>query len=264
MAQAQTEEIPSVEGSAKSRFAALTRFAVDLLVPPRCAACGRPIAEAHGLCAGCWPRLRLIERPYCDRLGTPFPYELGAGTLSTAAIADPPIYDRARAAAVYDDVARSLVHGLKYADRTELAVMMGRWMARAGDDILAGADVLVPVPLYRTRLWRRRFNQAAMLAHAVARMRTILVSTSALVRVRSTRQQVGLTARERAENVRGAFRVPAEQRIIVDGRHVVLVDDVLTSGATVSAATRALKRAGASKVDVLVFARVVGGDVETI
>ncbi len=264
MVDVHSDEVPSDDGGAKSRLAAALRFAVDLLVPPRCAACAKPIAEAHGLCASCWPRLSLIERPFCDRLGTPFPYEHGAGTLSTAAIADPPVYDRARAVAVYGDVARGLVLGLKYADRTELAVMMGRWMARAGADILADADVLVPVPLYRTRLWRRRFNQSAMLAHAVAQVRPVAVSTAALVRVRSTRQQVGLTARERTENVRGAFRVPPEQRIAVAGRHVVLVDDVLTSGATVAAATRALKRAGAAKIDVLVFARVVGSDFEAI
>ena len=256
---------PVTKGGGKgSPFKAIAGFLIDALVPPRCALCGRSILEAHGLCASCWSRLRLIERPFCERLGTPFPYELGAGAISTAACDDPPPYQRARAVAVYDEGARALVHGLKYGDRSELAVMMGRWMARAGADILMAADLLVPVPLHRSRLWARRFNQAAMLCHEIARVTGSAVSTNALLRVRRTRRQVGLSARERAVNVRGAFRVPAERRIDIAGRRIVLVDDVLTSGATVAAAVRALRRAGAANIDVLVFARVVGDDRETI
>ena len=173
------------------------------------------------------------------------------------AIADPPAYDRARAAVRYDEMARKLVLSFKYGDRLDLAPMMGRWMARAGRELLAEADALVPVPLHWRRLWARRFNQSAALAGAIAEPAGVPVLPGALKRVRATAQQVGLSKTERADNVQGAFRVPAERKGQVAGRRLVLVDDVLTSGATVDTCARALLRAGAAHVDVLVFARVV-------
>jgi ComF family protein len=150
-------------------------------------------------------------------------------------------------------------NGLKYRDRLELGGWMGEWMARAGAELVADADLVVPVPMHRWRLWSRRFNQSANLAAAVAGLAGKPLSTEVLVRSRPTRQQVGLTAGERDRNVRGAFKVPDDQRLAVAGRSILVVDDVLTTGATVRAATRALTRAGADSVDVLVFARVVRG-----
>jgi ComF family protein len=195
----------------------------------------------------------------CQRLGIPFAFDSGAGLLSMKAIADPPAYNRARAAVRYDDVARKLVHALKYGDRLDLASTMGRWMARAGRDLLADADALVPVPLHWRRQWARRFNQSALLAQIIARTNGRVVAHGALKRVKATPQQVGLDKSERAHNVQGAFRVPAAGRAEVAGRKLLLIDDVLTSGATIDACTRALLRAGAASVDVLVFARVVAG-----
>lgn len=238
----------------------LGRAVLDTALPPVCLACRRPVADDHALCVTCWGGLAPIERPFCERLGTPFSFDLGEGALSAAAIADPPPYDRARAAVRYGDVAGNLVHALKYRDRGEVAALMGRMAARAGRDLLVDADALVPVPLHPRRLWTRRFNQAATIAGVVGRSAGVAVDPFALTRVRPTPHQVGLDKGERADNVRGAFRVPAERRIAVEGRRLVLVDDVLTSGATVAAATRALKRAGAARVDVLVFARVVQGE----
>ncbi|HMN85673.1 MAG TPA: ComF family protein, partial [Bauldia sp.] len=162
-----------------------------------------------------------------------------------------------RAVAAFDDVARRLVHGLKYRDRTELARWMGAWMARAGTELLRDADLVVPVPLHRRRLWWRKFNQSAALADGVASAAGRRFAPSALVRVKATRQQVGLSGAERDRNVAGAFRVNPDARGEIAGRRVLLVDDVYTTGATVKAATRALLRSGASAVDVLVFARVV-------
>ena len=202
--------------------------------------------------------MRFIERPFCERLGTPFDQELGEGLLSPQAIADPPVFARARAVARFEDgPARKLAHRLKYSDRAELARPIARWMARAGADILADADFLVPVPLHRLRLWQRRFNQAALLAKEVSRWTGKPCDVGALLRVKATRSQVGLSRVQRAENLQGAFRVA--EGASVRGRNVILVDDVLTSGATANAASRVLLRAGAKRVDVLVFARVVTG-----
>ena len=223
------------------------RGVIGLVYPPSCIACGGATAVPHALCAGCWREMRFIERPYCERLGTPFSVDLGSpGLLSPAALADPPVYQRARAVARYDATARRLVQRLKYEDRLDLAGALGGMMARAGAELMAEADLVVPVPLWRWRLWRRRFNQAHLLA-----------------RVKRTRQQVSLTRAARAENLQGAFRVPEAARARLQGKRVLLVDDVLTTGATANAAARALLRGGAAAVDVLVFARVVsdGRDV---
>ncbi len=232
--------------------------AADTLYPPTCLAC-RAATDAHGsLCPTCWRAMRFIERPYCERLGTPFEQDLGERPLSPQAIADPPVFARARAVARFEDgPARKLVHRLKYSDRSEIARPMARWMARAGADVLADADLLVPVPLHPVRLWRRRFNQAAMLAREVSRAAGKPCDVGALLRIKATASQVGLSRARRAENVQGAFKVA--NGAVVKGRNVLIVDDVLTSGATANAASRVLLRAGAARVDVLVFARVVTG-----
>jgi len=173
------------------------------------------------------------------------------------AIATPPAYHRARAAVRYDEVARTLVHHLKYQDRTDLAPTMGRWMARAGRELLVEADVMVPVPLHWRRAFSRRFNQSGALAKAISRASGVPVAADALRRIRPTEHQIGLSRAQRATNVQGAFRVPPERRHQIQGRRIILIDDVLTSGATSDACARALLRAKATQVDLLVFARVV-------
>jgi ComF family protein len=242
-------------------FGALSAFGratLDFIYPPTCLACRAATAEAGALCPRCWRDMRFIERPFCERLGSPFAHDLGPGLISPQAIADPPVYGRARAAARFEDgPARRLVHRLKYSDRMELAKPLGRWMARAGADILGEADVLTPIPLHPLRLVARRFNQAAALATAVGQYAAKPCDPSLLARVRATRAQVGLSRIQRAENVQGAFRVPRGAEPRVKDRRVVLIDDVLTSSATANAAARALLRSGAAAVDVLVFARVV-------
>ncbi len=232
-------------------------FALDFALPPLCPACRALVGDGGGLCATCWSRLSFIARPYCERLGTPFGYEPGPGVLSTEAVTQPPAFARARAAVRYDDIASALVHSLKYGDRLDLAPTMGRWMARAGRELTDGADALVPVPLHWRRLWARRFNQAAALAAAISRESGVRIVDDALRRLRATPQQVGLNRTDRATNVQGAFAVPEERQAAVAGKRLVLIDDVLTSGATADTCARALLRAGAAQVDVLVFARVV-------
>jgi ComF family protein len=240
----------------KAAWRAAMRPLLDVGLPPLCPACRELVRDSAALCPACWSKLNFITRPYCERLGIPFAYDPGPGILSMEAIANPPAYGRARAVVRFDEVARSLVHALKYGDRLDLAPPLGRWMAKAGDELLAGADALVPVPLHWRRLWARRFNQSAALANAISGIVDVPV-TMALKRVRATAQQVGLTKTERAHNVQGAFRVPPAGKPEVVGRRLVIVDDVLTSGATVDACARALLRAGAHEVNVLVFARVV-------
>jgi len=240
----------------------LVRRMGDIALPPRCLACEIPVGTHNALCARCWSSNRLIERPYCERLGVPFSYDHGPGVVSPEAMADPPPFDRSRAVAHFDDISRKLVHGLKYRDQLELARAMGTWMRRAGSELVAGADLVVPVPLHRRRLWWRRANQSALLAAEVARAGGRVFAADVLVRTRATAQQVGLTHDQRDRNVRGAFSVPDERKAQVNGKRVLLIDDVYTTGATVRAATRTLLRAGASGVDVLTFARVIRNECE--
>lgn len=194
-----------------------TRLALDIALPTLCVSCREPVA-GEGVCAACWAELSFIEPPFCPRLGIPFVYDPGPGLLSMEAIADPPAYTRARAAVRYDDVARTLVHALKYQDRTDLAPAMGRWMARAGRELLEDAHVLVPVPLHWRRGWSRRYNQSGALARQIARLAKVPVATTTLRRVRPTLQQIGLSRSERASNVQGAFKVMPEQKAEIQGR----------------------------------------------
>src|SRR3954454_20115019 len=213
----------SLSQTLRSAWAHTARLALDIALPTLCVACREPVAGV-GVCAACWAKLSFIAQPFCPRLGIPFVYDPGPGLLSMEAIADPPAYQRARAAVRYDDVARTLVHALKYHDRTDLAPAMGRWMARAGEELLAEADVLVPVPLHWRRGWSRRYNQSGMLARAISTHSGVPVASNALRRIRPTEQQIGLSRAQRASNVQGAFRVAPEKSHEIAGRRVVLVD----------------------------------------
>ncbi len=232
---------------------------LDLIYPPCCLGCREAVAGHGGLCPSCWSGMGFIERPFCERLGAPFERDFEApGMISLEAAAHPPVFARARAVARYDSAtARSLVNRLKYYDRLDLAEPMGRWMARAGAELLQDADLIVPTPLHRQRLAARRFNQSAALAQVIARASATPADMLALERVKATTPQVGLTRAQRAANLAGAFRVEPTLAGRILRANVVLVDDVLTTGATANAAARALLKAGAARVDLLVFARAV-------
>ena len=234
---------------------AVLREALGLVYPPSCAGCGGATADPGALCPACWTGLRLIEAPLCPRYGTPFVLDLGIGPLlSPRAIAEPPVFARARAVALYDGAARGLVHRLKYEDRLDLAPAMARMMLASGRELIGQAECVVP--LHRWRLWGRRFNQAALLARPIAKAAALPFWPGALARVRATRSQVGLSRAGRATNLQGAFRVPQAARATLQGRRVLLIDDVTTTGATANAAARALMRGGAASVDLLTFALV--------
>lgn len=251
-------------GKAFQPFCAVTqllavggRALVQTVLPPTCLACRKPSGASGGLCPQCWQGAGFIERPYCERLGTPFSYDSGGPLISPVAFSDPPAFDRARAAMRFSDVARDLVHLLKYGDRLDLVKPFANWMVRAGDELLGEADAIVPVPLHWTRLFQRRFNQSAELARAISRQKTLPIIDDALLRVRATPPQVGLARDERAKNVHRAFAIEKACRSKVKGKRIILIDDVLTTGATANACAHVLRRAGAVRIDVLTLARVV-------
>src|SRR6202158_1698364 len=183
-----TRHLRRVLSACSSALKQTPRLALDIALPTLCVACREPV-DGEGVCAGCWAKLSFIAPPFCPRLGIPFVYDPGAGLLSMEAISDPPAYARARAALRYDDVARTLVHALKYQDRTDLAPAMGRWMARAGRELLEEADVLIPVPLHWRRGWSRRYNQSGALARVIERQTSVKVTSEALRRGGGAHQQ---------------------------------------------------------------------------
>jgi len=212
--------------------------------------------DGGALCQGCWPDVSFIARPYCETCGRPFEFELGDGALCGACVRTKPLYDRARSVFVYDQESRDLILAFKHADQTHAAGAFGRWLSRAGAELLEGADYLVPVPLHWTRLYARRYNQAQLLARAIGAQMAIPVAARALVRKRKTPPHVNMSAAKRFRNVRGAFHLHPKAAAMIDGKHIVLIDDVLTTGATVSECSKMLKSAGAIKIDVLTLARV--------
>ena len=209
-------------------------------------------------------KLAFITGPVCRSCGTPCEIDLGEDTQCPVCIARPPRWTGARAALVYDDMSRQLVLDLKRSGRRDGLDLMAGWLAQAGRDILADADMLIPVPLHYSRLAARGFNQSGWLAQAIGRLTGVPVQVDLLRRKRRTPSQGGLTARARRRNVAGAFEVRQRHKAGLAGRTIVLVDDVLTTGATLSVCTSALKRAGAARVYVLVLARVVRPQDTTI
>jgi ComF family protein len=194
----------------------------------------------------------------CDCCGLPFELDPGSGTRCAACLAMPPAYDKARAVMRYDEKSRAPILALKHADRLDLAPAFARWLERGGRSLLAESDLILPVPLHPLRLWSRRYNQSAELARSLGRLAGKSIDVAALVRNRHTPSQGTMpSAKARRRNMQGAFRVPARHKSAIAGRNTLLVDDVLTTGATVNACARALKRAGAAKVFVLALARVV-------
>jgi ComF family protein len=227
--------------------------ALDLIFPPL-ALDGSGALQSSGLAADAWARVQFIAEPLCDGCGAPFEYDIGGRC--PACLAKPRAFARARAACLYDDASRDLILKFKHADRTDLAKLFARWIGRAAADLLAEADAVAPVPLHPSRLLARRYNQAAEIARPLARAHRLTYLPDALVRARRTDSQGGKSGSGRRRNVAGAFEVPPARRGLVEGRSILLIDDVLTTGSTVEGCARALLKAGAARVDVAVVARV--------
>lgn len=236
----------------------LARKTLDLVLPPLCACCDAPVAAPGQLCAACFGSFNFITEPLCRRCGVPFPstLEAGAARLCARCLRAPPAWGQARAALLYDAQAKSLILPLKHTDRGESVAVLALHMQRAGAGLLARAEALVPVPLHRWRLLQRRYNQAAFLAHALGRRIGLPVLADALQRRRPTESLGGLSAAERRAVLEGAIVARPSRLAKVRGRRLLLIDDVMTSGATAAACAVALLDAGASHIDVLVASRV--------
>ncbi|MEM8937545.1 MAG: ComF family protein [Pseudomonadota bacterium] len=249
----------------KSVSALFRKAVLDPLLPRRCPLSGDEIDDARAVAPPGWGALHFVEAPCCPRCGAPFAAFYGEGVECPSCIADPPRFDAARVALSYNEAARRLVSGLKFGDRTDYAPMLGAWMARAGADLIEPRSILAPIPLHWRRLAARRFNQSALLAALIASATKARLDVNLLKRVRSTPPQTGISdAAARRRNVAGAFAAPAAARAKLQGAHVILIDDVLTTGATLSAAARTLKAAGAARVDALALSRVVKGGIGAI
>ena len=234
------------------------RRLLDFVFPPLCAACRTPVSDIHNLCGACWSRIAFLSDPLCAVCGFPFEFDAGSDTLCAGCRQRLPAFDRARALMRYDDASRNAILALKRADRLDLVPAFARWLARPGRELLDAADLIVPVPLHRGRLWRRRFNQSALIATALGRLAEKPVDCLVLRKVRATPSQGEMpSASARRRNMQGAFRADGLGAERLKGRTILLIDDVLTTGATVEACARALKRAGAERVFVLALARVV-------
>lgn len=225
-----------------------------LAVPPRCAGCGDPVVDDHRFCATCWSGLRFLGPPWCAGCNVPFAFDRGPDARCAACLARPPRHAGVRAAVAYGPVARTLALRLKYGGRIAFGETMARQMARL---VPADAQLLVPVPLHRGRIWTRGFNQAALVADALGKRTGVAHDRLSLVRTRGTTILRGLGRRQRGKAVAGAFAVTEKGRERMRGRAVVLVDDIYTTGATASACTRSLLAAGAASVTVLCWARVL-------
>ena len=234
------------------------RAVLDLVYPPLCIGCRAQVAESGALCAACWQNVRFLDGPMCAACGLPFEFDPGGDTLCAACHARPPAFDKARAVMRYDESSRGPILALKHGDRLDLSPVFARWLDRGGRELLAEADLIVPVPLHPSRLWSRRYNQSAELARALGRLAAKPCDVLALTRSRATPSQGAMrSAKARRRNMLGAFKVEPRHKSAIAARNILLVDDVLTTGATVDACARALKRAGAAKVLVLALARVV-------
>lgn len=235
------------------------RAVIDFALPPRCPACGMIVAADDAFCEPCWSKLDFLGGPACAGCGLPFEVA-GDDMLCAVCLAEPPPHDGVRAAVAYGDIARTLVLKLKHGRRIGMARTIGRHMARgaAGEE---GA-VLIPVPLHRWRIWRRGFNQSALLAREIGRRSGHAVETGLIERRKATPMLGGLGRTARARALRGAFAVPSHRKAQLKGRTVLLVDDVYTSGATAGACAKVLKRAGAARVIVLCWARVLQDHVD--
>lgn len=226
------------------------------VLPPLCTICTTALNDHGGLCPKCWCLLAHIEKPYCERLGTPFGANEGGATISLQALTNPPSFEKARAAVELNETAKTLIYRLKYSDHLECAHSMATLMSRAGAQIIAQADMIIPMPLHFLRIWKRKYNQSEKLARIIAQKNQKPLELNALRRHKHTPPQVGKTKSQRLSNVQNAFALTKTGKLKIQGKTILLIDDVFTTGATADSATKTLLRGGAASVNILTFAVV--------
>lgn len=232
-------------------------FIIDTIFPPQCDSCGTLLNSNAGLCHKCWSDIDFIEDPKCRICGMPFEYDMGENVLCASCIQKTPPFDKARSVCKYNDVSRKLVTGFKFHDRIHMNNHLAKWMLRISDELLNESDIIIPVPLHRIRLWKRKYNQSALLAMSVSKMSDKPVIYDFLIRKKNTKAQSGLTFAQRQKNVKGAFILNPKYSSIINEKNILIVDDVMTTGATVLACAKILKRSGAKSVNILTFARTL-------
>lgn len=225
--------------------------------PPGCLKCAEPLEQPGHLCATCWPHLTFLSEPCCESCGFPFEFSPSSALICASCLRKPPSFAKARAVLKYDEACRDMVLAFKHADQTRNAPAFASWMYRAAADMVAGCDLIAAVPLHPLRLLRRRYNQAALLAREISRLSGKPSVPDLVHRCRPTRSQGGLNAAARKRNVRGVFAANPKKLPHVENARILLIDDVLTTGATVDACSKALLTAGAAKIEVLTLCRVV-------
>lgn len=232
-------------------------YALDIFFPPQCLCCDAIVPRHGALCLNCWQSVHFITEPFCACCGLPFEFTLGEGALCGECLRERPAFSRARAAFRYDDASKALIVKLKYQDQLYLASIFAAWLAKAGAELIAASDLIVPVPLHYWRFVKRRYNQSALLARVLGKHIGLAVIPDALIRTRATPPQTGLSQAERRNNVKGAFAVNPKHLSALKGKNVLLVDDVFTTGSTIEQCSKALLKAGASTVNILTLARTV-------
>jgi len=230
---------------------------IDMVLPPRCVITGQAVDIQGMISPEAWKDLGFISDPFCVSCGMPLEFEVEKNSACVSCISEPPAFDTARSALIYNDVSKSIILRFKHADQIHIVHSFTPWLKRAGEEMLAGADILVPVPLHRYRLLRRRYNQAALITRALSTSTGITCLPDAMLRKRATPSQGHLRYGERQKNVHNAFAVNTKHALKLAGKTIVLVDDVYTTGATVKECAKTLLRAGVAKVHVLTLARVV-------
>jgi len=240
----------------KFSFLDLITKLVDIVLPPRCIGSGEIVDIQGAISPKFWEELQFIDKPFCDKCSIPFSFDSGEGAICARCMDDMPYYDRSRSAVVYNDASRKVILNFKFNDKTHYALTFVPWMLRAGADILEDADYIIPVPLHQKKLRFRKFNQSAILAEEIAIRSNKKYLFDGLLRIRETTPQKGLNKKDRLKNISGAFAINQKYTEAIQGKNIIIVDDIFTTGATLNECAKVLKDAGANEVNVLAIARV--------
>lgn len=234
------------------------KIAIDFILPPRCIVTGDIVDNQGMLSPEAWTELTFISDPQCQKCGVPFEFDdENARSTCVTCLDRPPVYNQARSALIYDDASRNLVLAFKHGDKTHYILGFTPWLKRVGHDLIAASDIIMPVPLHQMRLIQRRYNQAGIMAEYLAKDCHKELFLSGLQRVRSTPPQGYMTPSQRQKNVRRAFSVRAKHRAAIEGKTILLIDDVFTTGATIEECTNTLLASGAKAVNILTLARAI-------